>query len=353
MIKINKSVLIDLSALQNVHCGLGQVSLNFALELVKRELQNEPFTFYFLVPNNFEGYFGDKVKYVTMSKWRKKFYKLYSNYDLWHSIHQHSPYKISRFQKQLLTIHDLNFVYEKDVHEARVDLNRINKKVRRAHTISTISYYVLDDLEKHLNIDKEVVKVIYNGVEYLPSISSKAPYFVNKKRPFFFTIGEVLKKKNFHVLLDMMELMPEYDLYICGNYSGEYGQYMKKRSEELQNVFVSGVIDNSEKAWLYKNCETFFFPSICEGFGLPVIEALQYGKHVVVSTLTCLPEIGGEHVSYWDDFTPELMKDVVLNGIKQHNEEKSIRAMEYSSKFNYQKNVDEYLDLYRKTMDLT
>lgn len=167
------------------------------------------------------------------------------------------------------------------------------------------------------------------------------------------TIGEVLKKKNFHVLIDMMELMPEYDLYICGNYSGDYGQFIKRRSEKLDNVFVTGVVDNSEKAWLYKNCEAFFFPSICEGFGLPIIEALQFGKHVVASTSTCLPEIGGDHVSYWDDFNPEAMKEVVVNGIKEHNKEKSLKAIEYSSKFNYQKNVDEYLDLYRKTMALT
>lgn len=350
MLKKNKSILIDLSALQNIHCGLGQVSLNFALELAKRDLKNEPFTFYLLVPEHFKGYFGDQVKYVIMSKWRKRLYKLYSGFDLWHSVHQLSPYKINRFQKQLLTIHDLNFIYEKDAHEARMELYKIQKKAKKAHTISTISYYVLEDLKKHLNIDKKTVQVIYNGVEHLPSISLREPYFIDKKRPFFFTIGEVLKKKNFHVLFDMMELMPEYDLYICGNHSREYGQYIKKKAEERKNIFVPGIIDNSEKAWLYKNCEAFFFPSICEGFGLPIIEALQFGKHVVCSTSTCLPEIGGEHVSYWHDYKPKVMKEIVLNGLKQHNDEKSLKAIKYSSGFNYEKNVNEYLSLYKKTI---
>lgn len=349
-----KTVLIDLSALQNVHCGLGQVSLNFALELVKKDLENEPFVFYLLVPPSFKNYFGNKVKYVVMSKWRKKIYKLYSGFDLWHSVHQHSPYKKNKFQKQLLTIHDLNFLYEKDEHEASIELHKTQKKAKAAYALSTISNFVLSDLIKHLNIEEKSIKVIYNGVQNLPFITLKEPYFVNKKRPFFFTIGEVLKKKNFHVLVDMMELMPEYDLYICGNNSGEYGNYIKDRSSKLDNVIVPGIIDNNEKAWLYKNCESFLFPSICEGFGLPVIEALQFGKHVVCSTSTCLPEIGNKHASYWHDFTPETMKKVVLDGLEGHanDSNKSSNAIEYASKYNYEKNVNEYLNLYKDILGI-
>ena len=77
-----------------------------------------------------------------------------------------------------------------------------------------------------------------------------------------------------------MKFLPEYDLYICGKDSFQYADEIRTQIKEkaVGNVFVTGMIEQTEKIWLYRNCQAFLFPSRGEGFGLPVIEAMLFGK---------------------------------------------------------------------------
>ncbi len=77
----------------------------------------------------------------------------------------------------------------------------------------------------------------------------------------------------------------------------------------MQNrVFLTGKVDDIAKQFYLSKCHAFVFPSIREGFGLPPIEAMHFGKPIFLSNKTSLPEIGGEHCYYWDNFDPEYMK---------------------------------------------
>ena len=72
-----------------------------------------------------------------------------------------------------------------------------------------------------------------------------------------------------------MKFLPEYDLYICGKDSFQYADEIRTQNQKKKavgNVFVTGMIEQTEKIWLYRNCQAFLFPSRGEGFGLPVIE---------------------------------------------------------------------------------
>ena len=105
--------------------------------------------------------------------------------------------------------------------------------------------------------------MIYNGVEEIYKKPSSKPDGLIEK-PFFFSISAFRPKKNFHVLLDMMKLMPDKHLYIAGNNKTEYGEMIEDRIEKegIKNVTLLGVVSEEEKVWLYSNCEAFLFPSL-------------------------------------------------------------------------------------------
>jgi glycosyltransferase involved in cell wall biosynthesis len=77
-------------------------------------------------------------------------------------------------------------------------------------------------------------------------------------------------------------------------------------------------ISDAQKAWLYANCAGFVFPSLTEGFGLPPLEAMYFGKPAFVSDRTSLPEVCGDAAWYWPDFEPHAMRRAVEQGLIDH-----------------------------------
>ena len=78
-------------------------------------------------------------------------------------------------------------------------------------------------------------------------------------------------------------------------------------------------ISEADKAWYITQCLAYLQPSLAEGFGLPVVEAMQIGKPVFLSRLTSLPEVGGAAAYYFDDFTPATMQQTLVTGLAQHS----------------------------------
>ena len=75
----------------------------------------------------------------------------------------------------------------------------------------------------------------------------------------------------------------------------------------VDRVILPGEVSDADRQWLYEHCEAFLFPSLTEGFGFPVLEAMQCGKPVFVSRRTSLPEIAGSHGFYFDAFDAASM----------------------------------------------
>jgi glycosyltransferase involved in cell wall biosynthesis len=156
---------------------------------------------------------------------------------------------------------------------------------------------------------------------------------------------------NFHVLLDVMRAFPGYDLYISGEDRNEYAMEIRGRIKTggLANVFLTGAIGQAGKIWLYRHCEAFFFPTLLEGFGLPVIEAMQFGKPVFSSNRTSLPEICGGHAFLWDNFDAEYMIQSRKNfTVDFHSDPgRAEKEKAHAATFGYDKHIAEYLKLYR------
>lgn len=344
-----KKVLLDLSVLKHINCGLGQVAYNYGVYFSNHTFDDLEITL--LLPKKYFGAFGSNVKYLESKEIYTIFPCLIPQFDVWHSIHQLSRFSPSRkATKNILTIHDLNFLYEKEADKIEKYRKKIAKKIDRADIITVISNFVKNDVCKNFEIKKSI-EVIYNGVEFLTSDGEQKPKSVNDSTPFIFSIGQMFPKKNFHVLLDAMKLLPQFNLYLVGKKTTEYGQMIENRikGENIKNVFLLGEIEHIEKIWMYNHCEAFVFPSLFEGFGLPIIEAMFFRKPVISSDKTSLREIGADQVEFLDNFSPDEIAQKILLAIEKAKKFPETLDMKfrYASSFSYQKHFEEYLKLYR------
>ena len=349
-----KKLLIDLSMQKHPYCGLGQVAMNYGNYFKEHyKALQENYELYLLLPKNKFGAFGSEVKYVNSHFLRKFFSFLNPRVDVWHSIHQCAYFKpFGKHATYILTIHDYNFMYEKTPKKAQKYLRKVQREIDRAQSIVAISTFTKTEVERFSDLKGKQVEVISNGVEFLDVQKAQCPAVCAKnEKPFFFTIGLVRVKKNFHTLLDCMKLFPEKQLYIAGEATSNYAQNIQKRieNENITNVKLLGIISNEERIWLYKNCEAFLFPSLFEGFGLPVIEAMQCGKPVFSSQETSLKEIGGDYAYFWDNFEPQHMKAVIDSNLQafQNNTELQEKTIAYAHSFSYEKHFEKYRELYK------
>ncbi|MDD3686990.1 MAG: glycosyltransferase family 1 protein [Bacteroidales bacterium] len=340
-------VLIDLLKLSNLNCGLGQVAYNFAETLSQTDSEFEK---HFLVPKKFKGKFGNDVIYHT--KLGLKSYLRKNKFDLWHCIHQEPEVLPKDDTKILMTIHDLNFLGEKSNEKAAKRLLKLQNIVDRTTQLAFISEYSKSIALQHLKTSNKICSVIYNGVTCCKN-GTKPKFFDGGN--FFFTIGVLKPKKNFEVLIPIMKIFPDTLLIIAGKKKGSYYKHLKRivEKENLSNqIIFAGNISEEEKTWLYQNCKAFLFPSLYEGFGLPVIEAMLNGVPAIISNKTSLPEIGSDKAYYFDSFDSDAMADVIQKSIQHFNSSTEIskKNREYAEGFNWKENVAGYSKLYLKIM---
>ena len=354
---MSKSVLIDLSALAELYCGLGQVALSYGRYFEKNyKKANAPYSLTLLVPDKMIGKFGNEVSYLSSSrKLTRKFQFLLPKFDVWHSIHQSTRFKPQYSgTKYILTIHDLNYLYEKKGLNRLCKHLKLQQKINRADEIVCISKFTKAEIEKRTKLKGKKCRVIYDYIEPLNKSKSIEPR-IEIKNPFFFSIGVIQRKKNFHVLLDLMKLYPDKHLYIAGKEArkakkNQYAEMIKSRilNENITNVTLLGGISHEEKIWLYENCEAFLCPSLLEGFGIPVIEAMQFGKAVFCSQETSLKEIGGEFAYFWNDFDPKSMKSLIDSHLDKFYEDKDLikNEIEYAMSFTSDSHFKQYEKIY-------
>jgi glycosyltransferase involved in cell wall biosynthesis len=344
------NVLMDLGKLKQPFSGLGQFSLNYGKFIKDKKVESLKWNF--LVPKSKIGIYGENSNYESITLKRRYFPSICRKYHLWHALHQDSAYFPSNKDTPLiLTIHDLNFLKEKNAFTAKRRLKQLQKKVDRATAITFVSNYTASVSKENLNLEGKDLLVIPNGVEIDTEKPAGIPSFLPDGK-FLFTLGMVLKKKNFLVLIDFIRLLPEYNLIISGDKTNAYAKMIQERINKynLQNrVCLPGIISEEDKIYLYRNCEAFLFPSKMEGFGLPVIEAMRFGKPVFISKHTSLPEIGGELAYYWQNFHPNNMVNlfnIKLKQFKEDEENRSQKIKEYSQQYNWETSIEKYLNLY-------
>ena len=325
-------ILIDFEKIKDPYSGLGQVCAH-----LKTFFDKSPLNIIYWIPNKLEK-LARKISFILPRS------------EVFHAIHQDSPYfPWSKKTNYILTIHDLNALYETDNIVIQESFKRsLQNKINRANAVTFISQFTQTEVEKYFNLNGKKTKVIYNGISLTDQ--TVRPLIVPNSK-FLFSIGTILPKKNFHVLIEFLKLLPpEYTIVLAGTTFHSYAAEMKKTIQMagLENrFFLIGTIAEEEKRWYYENASAFIFPSLLEGFGLPVAEAMSLGLPLFISDKTSLPEIGGSDAYYFTNFEPVYMRDLFLLGMKEFTPEKKARLIERSRIFDWKKAAEQYLELYQ------
>src|SRR5690606_19790537 len=113
-------------------------------------------------------------------------------------------------------------------------------------------------------------------------------------------------------------------------------------------VKLLGAISEADKYWYLRHCRAFVFPSIAEGFGIPPIEAMHFGKPVFLSDKTSLPEVGGCLAYYFRHFEPAYMQQVFEEGMAHYEQQQPAASIiTHARQFSWERMAADYLEIYR------
>ncbi len=280
--------------------------------------------------------------------------------DLYHSPHYVLPFFIKT--KSIVSIHDIiHLKYpEHGLIQKIIAFVLMKLSIKKANRIITVSDNSLTDIVKYFPEAKNKIIRIYNGVNklYFERDNRLLSEEVIKKckipKKYILYVGNHLKHKNIEALIKAYKIIShkekEIDLVMVGKFQ------MEKILKEAQGIpkeklhFIS-YIDSSELKGIYQKALILVIPSLYEGFGLPLIEALACGTPVACSNIKIFKEILGELPIYFNPKDPEEISYRILEIINDKDKKTKIieegykKACEYSWEKSSQEHYKVYKDL--------
>lgn len=260
----------------------------------------------------------------------------------------------------VISILDLSYKHFPGLFKKK-DLIKLNLwggySIARAAKIITISNSVKSDIIREYHIPEARVEVVYLGVRDVnkSKMSSKEilkKYLVDE--PFILFVGTLQPRKNIVRLVEAFSLIKSnLQLVIIGRKGWQYEEILaspEKFGVSDSVLFLENVTDEELPAF-YENAELFVLPSLYEGFGLPILEAMRYGCPVLTSNVSSLPEAGGDTAIYFD---PESVLDIAEK-IEKVLSDESLRAkmkregLEQVKKFSWEKSAKQVLGVLEST----
>ncbi|MFT3748450.1 MAG: glycosyltransferase family 1 protein [Agriterribacter sp.] len=350
------SIILDCDLMNYPNSGLYHYCLNIGLSInqqLERE-RKEPMKMY--VPKAEKFSFAKSSHIIVEKPWHKLWKPFLSKCRVWHA-----PFQSGRIipdkkkypnVKVLLTVHDLNPLHEgKPLEEQKKSIIHTQSLIDKSDAIVCISEFTKADVLKNCDTGNKPLYVIHNGIHRVNTPSKTKSPERKIERPFLFGMGYVNAKKNYHVLLPLLKYNPGIEMVIAGKLDvPDYIEEMKRAAAAmgvLERLHITGPISEDDKAWYLSNCMAFMHPSLAEGFGAPVVEAMLFGKPLFLSNLTSLPEIGGDAAFYFDSFDEEHMQSVFKEGIYRFNYEQMSEAIINRGKmFDWELSAAKYLKVY-------
>ncbi len=282
------------------------------------------------------------------------------NADIFHGLSGELPLKWTHKPiKKIVTIHDLIFLRFPQYYsfvDRKIHFWKFKKAAEQADLIIAISEQTKRDIIQFLKVPEEKIRVVYQGChhafkenqgeDFLNSIKEK----YNLPKRFILNVGTIEERKN---LLNIVKAINEtgIPLVVVGKktkYFNKVQKFLKKNKLESQVQFLENV-SIEELAAIYKLADIFVYPSLFEGFGIPVIESLFCGTPVITSNVSCLPEAGGENSVYINPHNFEDIKAKILFLWNNESERKrrAEKGLEFVQKFGDEKIANELMNLYQ------
>jgi len=219
----------------------------------------------------------------------------------------HNFLSVSNQVKTVVTCHDLSWKVFPRFYSVKGklwhQLIRMEKLLRQADAILAVSQHTKTDLERLFLGLKGKVFVTPLGVETIP-ISADAVARVSQRLNlpdrYILYLGNIEPRKNIEMVLEayreVKRQFSDVSLVVAGalGWHRGYARHMMHLMQGMKDIHYFGYVTEEEKSVIMQRASIFFFPSFYEGFGLPALEAMQYGCPVVTSTVSSLPEVVGD-----------------------------------------------------------
>jgi len=266
--------------------------------------------------------------------------------------------------KYVVTIYDLAIQKLKTVGSRGNTLIQkvfVKRSLEDADAIITISEATKKDIMEIFKIGQDKIKVTYCGtnIEKQKELTEEEKKEMEKKfktedTPFIFFLSTIEPRKNIETLIKAFDYIREKEdvkLILAGKLGWKYDEILKsyENSKHKEDIIMPGFISKEEKNYLYKNAKCFVYPSLYEGFGLPILEAMANEVLVVTANNSSLPEVGGDAVSYYNNVLDyEELANKILETMKLSEEERQERiekGLEQAKKFTWEKCAKETLEV--------
>lgn len=270
------------------------------------------------------------------SAWRSKWVikdLLKNNIDIYHGLSHEIPVGIQNTHiKSVVTIHDLIFERYPEQY-SKIDVQIYRKKFmyacKHSNKIIAISNQTKQDIIDFYKIPEEKISICYQSCNPAffkkateeEKAAVKAKY--NLPEQFYLYVGSVIERKNLLTICKAIkELNNNIPLVVIGNGDGylqKVKTFVAENNLQLKVIFLSETAAAKDEAFktakdfpaIYQCAEAMIYPSIFEGFGIPVLEALAGGLPTITSNISCLPEAGGDAALYVNPLSVDEMKNAM------------------------------------------
>ena len=269
--------------------------------------------------------------------------------DLFHGLNQRLP--ALRCRRSVATFHDL-FVLtgEYSTPEFRERFARqARDAAARADLIIAVSDFTASQVEQLLGVERSRLRVVHHGVRCLPP--SGAP-----RGRILLHVGAIQQRKNVARLVEAFERLPAgWRLVLAGSagYGAEKILARIEASPRRADIDVLGYVSSQQLAGLYQRAAILAFPSLDEGFGMPVLEAMANGVPVLTSNRSALPEVAGDAALLVDPEDGESIADGLcrLAGDEELRQELREKGYRRASQFTWETAVVKTWQVYRELLD--
>jgi glycosyltransferase involved in cell wall biosynthesis len=289
--------------------------------------------------------------------------------DVYHGTYNTLPprWRLWPGPPMVVSLHDVIVTYWPDdladpfVRYARAVTPRV---VRDAKLILTVSAWSRRDICERFGADPQKVRLTYNGLH--PDVLAGAPPGAGdtartrfaEGRPYLFAIGASLERKNTGRLLEawarVRQQRPDWPHLLLVSGLGKSVDRFRERAAKagvLEHVRFLPYLSQQDLVAVYAGASLSVYPSLIEGWGIPVCESLAIGTPIVTSNTSAMPEAGGEHARYFDPNDHDSMATAIVDGIERYVPAfASVReaAMARARAFTWQKTAQQVLAAYRE-----
>ena len=234
----------------------------------------------------------------------------------------------------------------------------VNKiAARKSLVVLTPTSFVKNDVIAYAHIDPAKITVTYEAADKISDQPIPVTPLIGKQ--FIMYVGRPMPHKNLARLIQAFALLqqdfPDLCLVLAGKKDLLYEQHARTIAKQgIKNVIFTGFVSDGELRWLYEHTACYVFPSLSEGFGLPGLEAMAHGAPVASSNATCLPEVHGNAVVYFDPYDSGAVAQAIHEVLTNKELAKSMREKGYEqvSKYSWERMARQTLDAYNKALTL-